>query len=272
MTVTYIGYSNKMIESLIRHEHIDLVSVITKSGVLGDKEKLILNARKIHVYEMNDDSIYKMREHILTDKVLIYKFGYIIPRDIIERHDFYNVHPGCLDNNRGAHPLRWTILLGESRTYMSLYKITGIDEGYLISKEEIEVGDSDYKELDKKMDSKIDITLTHLTAFWDKGRIEDLVLKKSGIYRRKVKEEDYTIDLSKDTFISIQRKIRAVCDFGGAVWYQNGVKYRVNQILAWSDSFGRDYGRNGMSKVVFEKDGRKYAMICDKYSWRDHSD
>lgn len=268
--LTYIGYSAEMIESLIHNNRIQLLSVITNKGILDEERKKVLSAKGIHLYEMNDEKIYEIDEHILSDKVLIYKFGYIIPDEIINKHDFFNIHPGSLDNNRGAHPLRWTILNGEKETYMTLYRITGLDEGFVICEEKIQVKNADYIELDKKMDRKIKKILNCLIDFSkDEEHSGKIILKEGGKYRRKVQEKDYTIDLLQDDFEVVQRKIRSVKDFGGAVIFVNDIKYRVLDIFP-RDELGNGIVNNqedGHKKIFLEIQGVMYIMICELFSW-----
>ena len=245
--LTCISYSAALIKLLIDHKIFRLVSVITKKGTLPADILESISERSIHLYEMENDKIREIENHILTEKVLIYKFGYIIPSDIIAQHDFYNIHPGSIETNRGAHPLRWTILLGEKKTYMTLYQITGIDEGNVICEKEIAVENSDYVDLDHKMDAALPNILDTYADYVLHGISDRITLKEGGIYRPKVQEIDYTLDIDHDTFEVMERKIRAVKDFGGAVMVYNRTKYRVKDIMQ------RDDG---------------YVLICEEFCWR----
>lgn len=269
MQLTYIGYSKELIRCLLEDSRIKVVSIITKSDVLSEEDKKVLAKKKIHIYEMGND-VYKIDEHILTEKVLIYKFGYIIPKTIISKYEFYNIHPGSLDNNRGAHPMRWTILLGEEKTWMTLYRITGLDEGYVIFEEEVKVEESDYLELDRKMDNKLKIVLEHFIQFSDQGNPRNAILKEHGNYRPKMEEKDYTIDILKDDYKLIQRKIRAVKDYRGAVLFLNDIKYRVLDIALKDEiNMGKRNAENTYIEV--EQRGKIYVLICEHITWRENS-
>ena len=245
--LTCISYSEPFIKLLADHKIFHLVSVITKKGVLSADTLAYISENSIHLYEMEDDKIREIEKHILTEKVLIYKFGYIIPSDIIAQHDFCNIHPGSIETNRGAHPLRWTILLGEKTTYMTLYQITGIDEGNVICEKEIAVENSDYVDLDHKMDAELPHVLDAYVNYVLHGASVRIMLKEGGIYRPKVQEKDYTLDIDHDTFEVMERKIRAVKDFGGAVMMCNQTKYRVKAIVRRGDG---------------------YVLICEEFRWR----
>ncbi len=266
MRLTYIGYSEKMIQCLLADERLTLVGIITKPGVISPETKMMIADQKIDLYEMNEKAdICRIEDHIRTDKVLIYKFGYIIPRDIIARHDFYNIHPGSIENNRGAHPLRWTILLGDEKTWLTLYQITGIDEGNVICEEEIEVGSSDYIELDHKLDAHLEKVLDRYVDFIQEGCIAETVRKERGTYRPKVQEADYTIDIENDTYDVIKRKIRAVKDFGGAVILLDQMKYRVREIVT-EDEAESEKGKS--VPIELKKNGKRYVLICEEYVWK----
>lgn len=268
MKLTYIGYSEEMMRRLIESVQFELVSIITRADVLSYEMRKNITDQAIHLYELKKtEGVSRIEEHIVTDKVLIYKFGYIIPKDIISRHDFYNIHPGSIETNRGAHPLRWTILLGERKTWMTLYQITGIDEGNVICEEEIDADGSDYVQLDQKMDQRLGLILDRFGSFLEHGGTGSIVLKEKGAYRHKVQEKDYIIDMIHDSLEVMDRKIRAVKDFGGAVVILQNIKYRAREIVVRTENHTNKRERETIP-VAFERDGKKYILICEDYRWK----
>lgn len=229
MKITYVGYSDRMADLLLKDVRFQVASVVTGKGKLSMAMRNRMKGNGIPLYEATDKkTLLNLKQEFIHDAVIMYEFGLILPREITEGADIYNIHPGDLDTNRGAHPIRWTILLGEPETKMTMYKVAGIDEGYIVGERICKVGeDDDYLSLKKKMeeylpwllDRFIDVTAGHLPT----GR-----MSRNGGYRKKVEEKDYLIDMKRDSFLEIKRKINAMKDFGGAVMISEDKKYRVS--------------------------------------------
>ena len=262
--ITYLGYSEAMMDLLMRHNNFCLKKIITKAGVLSKEKKSAIVQAGIAVVE--DDSAKDLDEKIDTKICLIYKYGRIIPKSIIEKKDFYNIHPGSIRTNRGAHPLRWSVLLGDEYTYLSLYGIDGIDEGDLICEEPVKIENLNYIEADDEMDRHLNNVLDSFVSYLEKGAECEKVV--NGIYRNKVSEEDYRIELKNDSFDTSQRKIRAVVDFGGAVVVWGNEKYRAVRAIE-GDKFLEASSSETPGQHIYligDKNGR-YFIECSEYKW-----
>jgi methionyl-tRNA formyltransferase len=162
---------------------------------------------------------------------LIYNFRYIIPQQIIDKYQIFNIHPGNLTTNRGGHPISWSILLGDKSTCLSLHKINEhIDLGLLISTYEVDILESDgFIELEKKLNGGLDYILCDLYDYL-LGKICGKNITE-GKYNPKIQKKDIIIDVDRDSFEKINRKIRSQSAYNGAVlpiknyeFYVKGIK------------------------------------------------
>ena len=75
--------------------------------------------------------------------VVIIAYGQIIPARLIEipRLGWINLHGSLLPKYRGAAPIHWAIVNGETRTGLTTMRIdAGLDTGPMLLKYETEIG------------------------------------------------------------------------------------------------------------------------------------
>lgn len=82
-------------------------------------------------------------ERMAADAVVIIAYGQIIPRRLIAmpRLGWINLHGSLLPKYRGAAPINWAIINGETRTGLTTMQIeAGLDTGPTLLKYETEIG------------------------------------------------------------------------------------------------------------------------------------
>ncbi len=80
---------------------------------------------------------------LVPDLVVVVAFGQILPKEILEqpRLGCINVHPSLLPRYRGAAPLNWTIIRGETTTGVTIMQMDeGMDSGDILLQEETAIG------------------------------------------------------------------------------------------------------------------------------------
>jgi methionyl-tRNA formyltransferase len=88
------------------------------------------------------EAIERLRD-LRTDGMVVVGYGQIIPQSIIDlpAHGIINVHASLLPKYRGAAPIQWAIVNGETRTGVTTMRINaGLDTGDMLLKEETEIG------------------------------------------------------------------------------------------------------------------------------------
>jgi methionyl-tRNA formyltransferase len=77
------------------------------------------------------------------DVALVIAYGRILPRDVLEapRLGCLNLHASLLPRYRGAAPIQWAIIRGESETGISLMQMDeGLDTGPVFSRHSLAIG------------------------------------------------------------------------------------------------------------------------------------
>jgi methionyl-tRNA formyltransferase len=81
--------------------------------------------------------------------IVVAAFGQILPPPVLDlpRLGCVNVHPSLLPKYRGAAPINWAIIKGETRTGVSTYIMDqGMDTGAILLTREVEIGDAETAE------------------------------------------------------------------------------------------------------------------------------
>ncbi len=85
----------------------------------------------------------ELLKQLSPDGVVIIAYGQIIPAGLlsIPRHGWINLHASLLPKYRGAAPINWAIVNGETRTGVTTMRIdAGMDTGDMLLQREIEIG------------------------------------------------------------------------------------------------------------------------------------
>jgi len=100
----------------------------------------------IAVYQpekIKSESAFDYFKRVAPDAVVIIAYGQIIPARLIEipRLGWINLHASLLPKYRGAAPINWAIVHGETRTGVTTMRIdAGLDTGPMLLKHELDIG------------------------------------------------------------------------------------------------------------------------------------
>lgn len=229
--VIYFGNSIKMVQFLLSSSIFDLNLWISEKRFKESQEKLTAGMQVNHQYVENINELENLVSNItIPDLVIMYSFGIIISPNIIQKINVYNFHPGSLEKNRGRNPIEWAILLGWNNDEMSLHKIDEkIDTGLLISSKTIDIDSNDtVSAIQTKMENSIPSLLNDLEDYLSGKRLGKVVVP--GVYRKRISESDFTIDLENDSLETIKNKIRSQKDYNGAIVFVKGEKHHVKSL------------------------------------------
>ena len=93
--------------------------------------------------KIRSEQAYDFLKQLEPDAVVIIAYGQIIPKKLIElpRLGWINVHASLLPSYRGAAPINWAILNGETRTGITTMQIDmGLDTGPMLMTRELDIG------------------------------------------------------------------------------------------------------------------------------------
>lgn len=158
--VVFMGTPDFARESLkaLVEANINVVGVFTnpdKPSGRGMKLKMsevkeYAISKDIPVYQplkvRNNDEVIKTLKELNPDFIVVVAYGKILPKEVLEipRLGCINVHGSLLPNLRGAAPIQWSIINGDSVTGVTtMYMDEGMDTGDMLLKAEIDITDED---------------------------------------------------------------------------------------------------------------------------------
>src|ERR1700692_4141719 len=117
-----------------------------KPGATADPLRLAAEQRRIPVHQFGSLKTEEARQalHALDAElgVMAYVLQFV-PQDFatIPRDGMIQFHPSLLPRHRGPSSINWPIILGESRTGLSIFRPTdGLDEGPIILQKDTTIG------------------------------------------------------------------------------------------------------------------------------------
>ena len=232
-----------MLNKLIASSYFEVVAVVTQKGKYTDVFKKACESLIFYEVEKSEE-IDKLYDVIKNYNVVMYEFGILLSSKLCNNLSIINFHCGDLKTNRGANPISWSILLPNLGAEICAYEIYDkFDCGKIISKKSIMVSDDDTVDMLKyKLELEIDDILLDIYNYFkdsNKCTYENVL---NGIYRSRVQEKDYTIDLSKDNLCVIKRKINSQKNYNGAILFYKNKKIRVKN---------------------YKEENKKFFLVCD---------
>ena len=148
MKILFMATSEFAVPSLEKliAEGFELVGVVTQpdrpSGrgkrLTSPPVKVIAAAHNLPIYQpervRHRDSVRVLRE-LQPDVIIVVAFGQILPKSVLELPPYgcINVHPSCLPKYRGAAPVQWALINGETETGVTIMLLDeGEDTGDII--------------------------------------------------------------------------------------------------------------------------------------------
>ncbi len=92
----------------------------------------------------NEEMIEKIKS-LKPDFIVVVAFGQLLPKEILEipKYGCINLHASLLPKYRGAAPINWCIIEGESKSgNTTMLMDVGLDTGDMLLTEEVELSDS----------------------------------------------------------------------------------------------------------------------------------
>lgn len=89
---------------------------------------------------------HKLLTELAPDLIVVVAYGRILPKAVLDvpRYGCINVHASLLPKYRGAGPIQWSVLNGESETGVTtMYMAPGIDTGDMILRAQTPIGENE---------------------------------------------------------------------------------------------------------------------------------
>jgi methionyl-tRNA formyltransferase len=159
MKIVFMGtpdFAVPCLEKLIETGE-DVVGVFTQTDKpVGRKQVLTPSEVKVCAAEHNipvfqpktlrDGNALKTLKELNPDLIVVTAYGKILPEEIINfpKYGCINIHASLLPEYRGAAPIQWSIINGDSVTGVtSMQMDVGLDTGDIILQQETEIGENE---------------------------------------------------------------------------------------------------------------------------------
>lgn len=166
------------------------------------------------------DEVVEQLRSLQADLIVVSAFGQILPQSVLDLPKFgaVNIHASILPRHRGAAPIQWAILQGDSETGVTLMKMDeGLDTGDLIavSRTAIKASDNSQTLHDRLAELAASLLISTLPDYIDGSITAKPQDDSLSTYTRKIVKNDGRIDWSLPS-IEIHRRIRAFTPWPGA--------------------------------------------------------
>ena len=161
---------------------------------------------------------------LAPDLIVVAAYGQLLPPAILDlpRHGCLNVHTSLLPKYRGAGPIQWAILNGDSETGVTIMKMdAGLDTGDILWQERtpIEPGDTAETLHHRLACIGAELLIRTIPEFVSGKIIPKKQLEAGASHARKISKEDGRIDWSKPAR-QIRNQIRAFTPWPGAFTFE----------------------------------------------------
>ncbi len=253
MKIIFLGTPTFAIPALeaIANSHHEILAVVTQPDTAKNRGKKIIPTpvkqfaleRGIKVLQYNKIRTEGVEElkSLSPDIMVTCAYGQILSQKLIDipTHGIINIHGSLLPKYRGAAPIQWSVLNGDSKTGITLMKTErGIDTGDMLIKKEIDITDSDTS----------GSVFEKLSALGGEIILEGLDLIESGkavftpqdhanaTHARMIEKEDGKIDFAK-TSREVFNHIRGMNPAPSAYFEYHGEKIKVHAAEKASGEF-----------------------------------
>ena len=278
------------LETLIASEH-EVVAVYTQTDKeKGRGKKVVFSpvkecalAHDIPVFQpkgfKKQEVIDEMRT-LQADAIVVAAYGKILRPAVLSmtRYGCFNVHASLLPKYRGAAPIEWAILNGETETGVTIMQMNeGLDTGDMLKKVVVPIEDTDTGDsLTEKLSLAGNEALLEVLKEAGEGRLqpEKQPEESPTAYAAMLDKEMGRIDFTDDASTAL-RKVRAFNSWPSAYTSLNGKTLKIFRGEVVSGDAGRALGevmevtkksftvnfREGALKVLeVQLEGKKQMM------------
>jgi methionyl-tRNA formyltransferase len=210
--------------------------------------------------KIKSDAAYDEIKRLAPDVVVIIAYGQIISQRLIDipRLGWINLHASLLPKYRGAAPINWAILNGETRTGLTTMQIdAGLDTGPMLLRYETEIGrDETAPELAIQLAEAGAPLIAETLRGLDRGTIHAIPQDASrATFAPPLKKEDGRIDWTLDAQ-KIYNRIRGLQPWPGAF-----TSFRGKSCHIWGKPL-KPVSAGGMPGIMLPTQEDGLLVIC----------
>jgi methionyl-tRNA formyltransferase len=196
------------------------------------------------------------------DAAVVAAYGQILPQSVLDvpRHGCVNVHASLLPKYRGAAPIQWAILNGETETGVTIMKVAaGLDAGDILSQRATVIGPDETGEtLHDRLAAMGAELLVATLPLYVRGAITPRPQDNAAAtYARKITKADGHLDWTQSA-TSLRRRVRALAPWPGAwVNWSTGGRSRLLKVRSV-----RVEERQGAPGEILQADKTGLVVAC----------
>lgn len=227
-SIVYFGAEIRIAKLLMRYGKLKVL--ISEPRQTSQKLKEFCIKNNIKHYEL--DTLFQLKKIPLPDQLgVMYGFGIILDNKIIDMFKFgvWNIHTGKLPENRGRHPIGWSLINGDEKAWVSIHRINDqIDQGILLSEHSTTILKEDNELSIRKRLEKITISYGFFNAIKN-FQANKIISITDGTYWPSLKGKWDEIDPKcyNSTFLLNLNKAKQ--SYGG--YKVNGKKYKYCKLF-----------------------------------------
>ena len=163
------------------------------------------------------ENAMKILNDIAPDLIVVTAYGQILPKEVLElpKHGCINIHASILPKYRGAAPINWVILNGETETGVTSMQMgEGLDTGDMLIKKTTDIGENEtYEELYARLSVMGGEVLAETLEAVENGTLSPEPQDDSlSCYSPMIRKEMSALDFSKSA-AEVHNTIRGVTGF-----------------------------------------------------------
>lgn len=199
-----------------------------------------------------------------ADVMVVIAFGQILPKEILEMTPYgcINVHASLLPKYRGAAPIQWSIIEGESVTGVTTMQMDeGLDTGDMIMKKEVPIADNETGESlhDKLAAAGAELCVETLQALEDHTAVFEKQGESPTAYAKMLTKEMGNIDWNRSA-VQIERLVRGLNSWPSAYSHWKGKVMKIWRAKAEPDPAGNCPEEKGQPGIVTEVGKDNFAV------------
>ena len=236
MKIVFFGTNQFAVISLealcnSRHELAAVVTQPDKKRGRGLKlafppVKVFAEKRGLKIYQpslLKEKSFIDEISKINPDLLIVVSYGKILPKEVLDIPEMYavNLHASLLPKYRGAAPINWAIINGETETGITVIKMNEhMDQGDIITSRKVKIEPEDTAgSLSDRLARIGADSLLETIELIEKGKAVQLSQDdRAATFAPRIKKDDARIDWSK-TSVEVSNFIRGMNPHPGAFSY-----------------------------------------------------
>lgn len=265
-----------ILDSILKNNY-KVVGVITAADKpAGRGQKIKYSAVKEYALEhklpllqptnLKDESFLAELKALEANLQVVVAFR-MLPKVVWEMPEYgtFNLHASLLPEYRGAAPINWAIINGETKTGVTTFFIDDkIDTGAMILSETISISeDENAGELHDRLMALGSLTVVKTLALIENGNVVPEIQKESGEIKTayKLNKENCKIDWTKPGK-EIHNLIRGLSPYPGAwCYFKDSEEWNVK---IYASEFERETNHEPIGKIIASKKEIKIA-VADGY-------